>query len=216
MTTQTTTHLPNPTGRRNGRTRQLPADKFEARRIELAEAALKTLGEMGYAKTSLREIAQKSEFTHGVLHYYFTDKLDLISCSIRHYKAKCVTRYDRVTAEAHDRDELLAGFLEKLAETIRDESHMHCLWYDLRSQALFEEGFRHDVAEIDKSLEEMVWRIVARYAELGGQLPAVTRGVAYALFDGLFQKHLLRHISNDPQAIDDLLGEVRKLFPMLV
>ena len=33
-------------------------DKFAERRAELAEAALKTLSELGYARTSLREIAQ--------------------------------------------------------------------------------------------------------------------------------------------------------------
>ena len=53
-------------------------DKFAERRAELADAALQTLSELGYARTSLREIAQNSEFTHGVLHYYFRDKVDLI------------------------------------------------------------------------------------------------------------------------------------------
>src|ERR1700756_3674609 len=128
-------------------------DKFSARRVELAEAALETLAELGYARTSLREIAQKSEFTHGVLHYYFSDKVDLICCCVRHYKAKCVTRYDQITSAAQSRDELMKGFLEKLGETVRDEARMHRLWYDLRSQSLFEEAFRDDVAEIDKSLE---------------------------------------------------------------
>ena len=199
----------------SGRGRRVPADKFGARRVELAEAALETLAELGYARTSLREIAQKSEFTHGVLHYYFADKVDLICCSVRHYKARCVTRYDRVTAEAQDRDELLDGFLEKLAETIREEAHMHRLWYDLRSQAMFEDAFREDVAEIDKSLEAMIWRVASRFAELGGRRPAVTSAVLYAVFDGLFQKHLLRHLSNDREAIPDLLGEVRKLLPVI-
>ncbi|WP_260854743.1 TetR/AcrR family transcriptional regulator [Mesorhizobium amorphae] len=96
---------------------RLRIDKFTARRVELAEAALETLAELGYARTSLREIAQKSDFTHGVLHYYFTDKVDLISCCVRHYKAKCVTRYDQVTATAKTREALLEGFLLKLAET---------------------------------------------------------------------------------------------------
>jgi AcrR family transcriptional regulator len=45
-------------------------DKFAERRAELAEAALQTLSELGYARTSLREIAQNSEFTHGVLHLF--------------------------------------------------------------------------------------------------------------------------------------------------
>ncbi len=53
-------------------------DKFEERRRELADAALQTLSELGYARTSLREIAQNSAFSHGVLHYYFRDKVDLV------------------------------------------------------------------------------------------------------------------------------------------
>ncbi|NML33297.1 TetR/AcrR family transcriptional regulator [Paraburkholderia antibiotica] len=200
---------------RAGRPRRDPVDKYEARRVELAEAALKTLAELGYAKTSLREIAQKSEFTHAVLHYYFEDKLDLIRCSIRHFKAQCATRYDVVTVSARSQDELLNGFLDKLAETIRDEPQMHSLWYDLRAQALFEDAFRDVVSEIDASLEAMVWRIVMRNAELGGGQPSITPGAAYALLDGLFQKHLLRHMSDDPNAIPHLLDEVRALFPKL-
>jgi len=196
-------------------TEALREEKFNARRIELAEAALETLGELGFARTSLREIAQNSAFTHGVFHYYFSDKLDLICCCVRHYKAKCVTRYDEVTATAPNRDELMEGFLAKLAATLRDDARMHRLWYDLRAQALFEAAFRNDVVEIDKSLEAMVWRVAARFAELGGKRPAVSSGVLYALFDGLFQNALLKHLSGDPKAIPDLLDEVRRLLPTI-
>lgn len=193
----------------------LREEKFQARRLELAEAALETLGELGYARTSLREIAQNSEFTHGVFHYYFADKLDLICCCVRHYKAKCVTRYDEVTATARTRDEMMEGFTAKLAETLRDEARMHRLWYDLRAQALFEDAFRKDVAEIDKTLEDMIWRVASRYAELGGKKPGVSSSVLYALFDGLFQKHLLRHLSNDRRAVPDLIDEVKSLLPTI-
>ena len=144
-------------------------DKFAERRAELAEAALQTLSELGYARTSLREIAQNSEFTHGVLHYYFRDKVDLILCSVRQYKARCVTRYDQVTADARTYEDLMTGFLAALAQTMRDEAHMHRLWYDIRSQTLFETAFRADVAELDKSLENMIWRIMCRFAELTGE-----------------------------------------------
>ena len=150
-------------------------EKFNARRIELAEAALETLGELGFARTSLREIAQNSAFTHGVFHYYFSDKLDLICCCVRHYKAKCVTRYDEVVTSAQSRAELTEGFLAKLAATLENEARMHRLWYDLRSQAMFEPAFRKDVLEIDKSLEAMIWRVASRYAELEGKRPTHLR-----------------------------------------
>jgi len=190
-------------------------DKFGARRIELAEAALETLAELGYARTSLREIAQKSEFSHGVLHYYFTDKVDLICCCVRHYKAKCVTRYDDVVAQAQTREELLEWFLSRLGETIRLEAPMHRLWYDLRAQALFEDAFRKDVADIDQSLEDMMWRVATRFGELGGKEPSISSRALYGLFDGLFQKSLLRHLSGEAEAIPDLLAEVRQLLPRI-
>ncbi len=193
--------------------RRAPVDKFGARRIELAEAALATLGELGYARTSLREIAENTKFSHGVFHYYFNDKNELICFCVRHYKAKCVARYDDVVARARTREALMAGFLEKLGETIRDEAPMHRLWYDLRAQALFEDAFRPDVAEIDKSLEAMVWRIVSRYAELGGKQPAISAPALYALFDGLFQKALFERFAGNADAAPALLAEVERLLP---
>lgn len=184
-------------------------DKVAERRAELGEAVLKTLGDLGYARTSLREIAQNSEFSHGVLHYYFSDKVDLILCSVRRYKAVCVTRYDRVTAEAKSFDQLMDGFIAALGETVRTEAPMHRLWYDLRSQALFEPALRDDVVALDKSLEAMIWRVMSRFAELAGRPLEVAPAVVYAMLDGLFQQCLLKHVSGDPAAIPVMQEQVR-------
>ena len=190
-------------------------DKFTARRNELAEAALKTLAERGYAQTGLRDIAQNSEFSHGVLHYYFADKTDLITHCVREYKAVCVTRYDEVVETATTAAELATGFLDKLAETLTDEAPMHRLWYDLRNQSMFEPAFRADVTEIDLSLERMIWRIVTRYAELSGLSPQVGSPTMYAIFDGLFQQALLRQLAGEPSAAD-LRAAVTEALPHLV
>ena len=191
-------------------------DKFTARRNELAEAALKTLAERGYAQTGLRDIAQNSEFSHGVLHYYFADKTDLITHCVREYKAVCVTRYDEVVETATTAAELATGFLDKLAETLTDEAPMHRLWYDLRNQSMFEPAFRADVTEIDLSLERMIWRIVTRYAELSGLSPQVGSPTMYAIFDGLFQQALLRQLAGEPSAAADLRAAVTEALPHLV
>jgi len=96
-------------------------DKFAERRAQLASAALQTLAELGYARTSLREIAQNSEFSHGVLHYYFSDKEELLTHCVRQYEAECVTRYDELVATASSAEQLkrerqvgLAGFVSAL------------------------------------------------------------------------------------------------------
>lgn len=186
-------------------------DKFAERRVQLAWAAIRTLAELGYARTSLREIAQNSEFSHGVLHYYFKDKADLITCCVRTYKAHCVTRYDRVTAEATTAEGLVEAFVDGLAASVREEGHLHRLWYDLRAQALFEPAFRADVAEIDKSLEAMIWRIMSRFAELTGRPQTLAPALLYSLFDGLFQQCLLKHLTGEQNAIPEMQEHVRAL-----
>ncbi|WP_066271231.1 TetR/AcrR family transcriptional regulator [Hydrogenophaga palleronii] len=191
-------------------------DKFAERRAELGEAALHTLGELGYARTSLREIAQNSAFSHGVLHYYFTDKLDLILCSVRQYKARCVTRYDEVTTTSTRFDQLLDGFTQALGDTLRNETTMHRLWYDLRSQALFEEALRDDVEAIDRSLENMIWRVLQRLSELAGAPVKASSEAAYAMLDGLFQQCLLKHLSGDRKAIAAMRANVRQVLLQLI
>ncbi|MDY7087541.1 MAG: TetR/AcrR family transcriptional regulator [Actinomycetota bacterium] len=197
-------------------TRSRPADKFDRRRDELAESALLTLGELGYARASLREIAGNSPFSHGVVHYYFSDKTELVIYSVRHYKARCVTRYDTVVAESTTPSELVEAFAAKLAQTIRDEAPMHRLWYDLRTQSLFEESLREAITEIDATLEAMIWRVIERYAALGDARPAVTPAAAYAMLDGLFQQALLACTITGEAVLDGLAAQVRAVLPLLV
>jgi len=191
-------------------------DKIERRRVALAESALKTLGELGYARTSLREIANNSEFTHGVVHYYFRDKIDLISYCVRYYKTKCARRYDEVVETATTAEELAGGFLGKMTQTLVEETPMHKLWYDLRAQSMFEEQLRPDVESIDKLLEEMIWRILTRYADLTRSTPTVDAPTAYALVDGLFEQAVVGYAAN-PEKVPDLLADrILQVLPRLV
>lgn len=186
------------------------------RRDQLAESALTTLGELGYARTSLREIAANSPFSHGVVHYYFADKTELITYCVRYYKAQCVTRYDGVIADSTTGEELIAGFAEKLGQTVDEDAPMHRLWYDLRTQAMFEDVLRADVLMIDATLEDMIWRVLTRYAELSGATLNVDSPSAYAMLDGVFERALLRHLAGDDNAVAELRGRTFALLPRLL
>jgi AcrR family transcriptional regulator len=191
-------------------------DKFGERRAQLAAAALHTLAELGYARTSLREIAQHSEFSHGVLHYYFSDKVDLLTQAVRQYEAVCVTRYDEIVAAAGSARELRRDFAAAMAATLDSDAHLHRLWYDLRNQSLFEDSFRDDVLEIDQRREQMIWSVVNRYAELIGSTVAVSSGVAYASFDGLFQRALLRRLAGHDDAVHTLRADVEQVLDTMI
>ena len=127
----------SPSGRQTRR-----EERVEERRLQLAQSALATLGELGYAKTSLREIAQNSEFTHGVVHYYFADKSELMGQCVRDVKASCITRYDDVVATATTREDFHERFLDRLVESLLVDATQHRLWYDIRVQSMYEEALR--------------------------------------------------------------------------
>ncbi|HEX3830203.1 MAG TPA: TetR/AcrR family transcriptional regulator [Sporichthyaceae bacterium] len=183
----------------------LRPEKFAARRDELAAAARDTLAELGYARTSLREIADRTEYSHGVLHYYFHDKVDLIAHSVRQVKAECMTRYDAIVAAATDGPSLAAAFGAAMAASLREDAPMHRLWYDLRNQSMFTRTFHDDVADIDAGLQRMIWRVVSRYAELTDATPP-DPATAYAVFDGLFVQALLA-FADDPDGACVRLAE---------
>jgi AcrR family transcriptional regulator len=190
-------------------------DKFAERRAQLADAALQTLAELGYARTSLREIAQNTDFSHGVLHYYFTDKEDLITHCVRQYEAACVTRYDEIVATATSGAELKREFSAAMAQTLRADAPMHRLWYDLRNQSLFEESFRADVLEIDQRRQEMIWRVISRYASFAGITVSLSPAAAYAILDGLFQSALLHQLAGTEDAAETLQANVVRVLDTL-
>lgn len=190
---------------------QASRDKFAARRRLLADAALSAISERGYARTGLREIADHSPFSHGSLHYYFDDKDDLVALAVWNYKSECSRRYDGIVGTARSGSELATGFAAEMSATLRDEAALHRLWYDLRNQALFSEGFSDTIVRIDGLLQDMVWRIVSRFADLEGREIAVSPQIAYSLFDGLFQNALIRFLRGDASAVDELRDEAPTL-----
>jgi hypothetical protein len=72
------------------------------------------------------------------------------------------------------------------------------------------------VAEIDKSLEKMIWRVLSRFAEITGEPVRVPSSVAYAMFDGVFQQALLKHLSGDKRAVATMQANVRLVVSQLV
>jgi TetR/AcrR family transcriptional regulator, transcriptional repressor of bet genes len=191
--------------------RRDPALKFEAKRRELALATLATLGELGYSRTSLREVAQRSEYSHGVLHYYFADRNELITYAVQLYKLECCTLFDEAIAGAESAEDVVRLFGSCLALAIQQDAPMHMLWYDVKSQSMFEEPLQETVMTVEGWLADMVWRVLARYAELAGLPVRMGREMAYHTLDGVFYNALYRWRNDVPDALPQLEEQVYEM-----
>jgi hypothetical protein len=81
---------------------------------------------------------------------------------------------------------------------------------------MFDGELLADVLEIDRALEQMVWRVLDRYAELSGRPPAFSAATSYALLDGIFEKAVLAHLAEDPAAPRDLRARALEIMPVLL
>ncbi len=192
------------------------ADSYEQRRNALVSSALQTLSELGYARTSVRDIAQNSDYSHGVLHYYFADKAELIDECIRRYDEMSEERFAALPTTAASAADYADAIAEAFASTLVTDAAEHRLWYDLRTQSMFDEGLREGVAAIDTGRAAKVWSIVTRLAELSAIPPSTSAAVAYQLVDGVLQHHVISYALGDETAPARLVSAIRDLLLLLV
>lgn len=183
-------------------------ERSETRRRELAAAAIETLAERGYANTSLRDISQHSTFSHGVMHYYFTDKLDLISYAVNLYS---VQRHEVMAAAAsasEDAETFLAETTAALAAGAQEYARFFTVYYDLRTQSVFEPGLRPVMDRVDEERRADFDALLQRYASLARREIVVDPLLAHSCFDGLVFQSVLKIAAGVPTDPAQLAGDL--------
>jgi AcrR family transcriptional regulator len=87
-----------------------------ARRVQIVEAAIKTIAEVGYGRASLARIAERIGVSKGVIVYHFDSKEDLEQAVINDVLARAVAYIaPRVSAESTGTGVLRQAILSNLA-----------------------------------------------------------------------------------------------------
>lgn len=170
-----------------------------AKQLELAQHAVATLAQLGYARTSLRDIAEQSGCSVGLIHYYFVDKIDLISFCVRTYKRDFVDALDEAMTTAPNPAAVAERFVGGLVDALEHDAQTHRLWYDIRTQALFDEQFHEVVDEIEQDLIAMIGRLLGHL-----RCRCVAPRAAYLSLDATFRYYLYRSLRSDPDAATQL------------
>ncbi|MEM7294793.1 MAG: TetR/AcrR family transcriptional regulator, partial [Pseudomonadota bacterium] len=170
------------------------SDKKSKRRDEkkraIAQSTITALHKLGYANTSLRDIASVSDLSLGMLHYYFEDKTQLITYCVEDYKRGFVDSLLTLVETTDDPTQLTSKFAAKLARTVSEDAAMHTLWYDIRNQALFDASFKPLVDRIDNDLEQVVRSLFIKLELSNGENALVM----YSALDGVFRRFLHLHL----------------------
>lgn len=181
--------------------------KRDGKKRQIAESAILALKELGYANTSLRDIAEKSEMSLGMLHYYFEDRTDLIIYCVSIYKDQFVRNIADALERAEGRQAVIERFSQALVASIIDDEMTHRLWYDIRAQAMFDETFRPVVSEIESKL---IGLVSTAFVKAGHDTPTDVE-LSYALLDGVFRYLMQNQIPKPTMTREEMTNVFRAL-----
>ena len=185
--------------------------KYDTRKDELACFAIEVLKERGYANTRLRDIAKYSSMSLGMLHYYFEDKVELISYCVQKYKQDFIHQMDKILQASDSSSKVIHEFSKGLSLTILSNAEKHRLWYDIRSQAMFDIKFQKVVLEIDEALVKLIKRLII---ELGGSahfaLPV------YMHLDGVCRYFMQQQLAGNISVSNELSSYIEEYLESLV
>lgn len=94
----------------------------EEKRVRIMEALNQCLQEKSFDQTSIKDIARAAEVNHGLLHYYFKSKEDIlinyIDFVIDHYKSMFAALLEEKENKGLDEKQLLEWFFQAMSERI--------------------------------------------------------------------------------------------------
>ncbi|GGL14886.1 hypothetical protein GCM10011588_31780 [Nocardia jinanensis] len=85
----------------------------DATRRRIISIAMKHIGEYGYAKATLNNIAEDGGLTSGAVYYYFKSKKALVSAVIAEVTGQLLERFERAVTRADDLQGKLIAILEE-------------------------------------------------------------------------------------------------------
>lgn len=189
----------------------------EERKRQILKALDECLQEKSFEKTSIKDIARAAGVNHGVLHYYFSSKEDIllryIDYVIEDYQAQVMEWLSSRNLAGYGKKEIISEIFEFVNHRITLNSSLSHLFVEIWEIGLYNLTVRKKLREAYKQWIEILSGIIREYtgdtsysSQMGTAMVAFWEGMALfsVIFDreGLdveevltgFQKNLLKII----------------------
>jgi AcrR family transcriptional regulator len=186
----------------------------EERRLQIIEAAIESLREVGYAGTSTREIAARGGFNAALISYYFGGLHPLLLAALDHSSDLRMQAYGRVVDEADS----LEGLLVAARRIYRDDVEGGHI-------TIFSEMVAASLAHPELA-PELVARAEPWLAFVQGGVEKAFEGspllqlfpprdIAYAVICFYLGVNLMTHLDKDTERIETLFQVASNVAPLV-
>lgn len=141
----------------------------EPRREQIVRSAATVLGRLGYAATSLKEIAREAGVAPGLLHYYFASKEDLLVAVLAALEAEMTADWQDAVRPLDDPLERIVAALDRMADRSTRHPEFFRLLLDLSVLGIGSPALRRRCQELWGRFAD---GIEAEVRQTLGRLPA--------------------------------------------
>lgn len=182
------------------------------RRTQIIEAAIESLKEVGYAGTSIREIARRGGFNSALISYYFGGLHKLLLAALDHSSEKRMRRYSKAAKEASGLEELMQVARQIYREDV-EGGHL-TLFSELVAASLAHPDLR---LELVARAEPWLDFIEGAIRKAGGSSPLFQilppREIAYGILCFYMGVNLMTQLEPDNRRIESLFDLANQLAP---
>ena len=138
-----------------------------ARRAQIADAAIDTIAEVGYARASLGRIAERAGISRGLISYHFAGKEELISEIVRRVIDESrAYMLPRITAEATGSG-MLRAYIESNLVFIGEHRNLLIAIVEIARHRVAEGTARHLPAHEPDQAVRVLAELLARFQKAG-------------------------------------------------
>jgi AcrR family transcriptional regulator len=178
-------------------------------RRRILEAARRVLADEGLERFTTRRVAQAAHVSHGMCHYYFADKNDLVRALIELARADWVQPLEKLVSSGESAERRMRAVIGWLGEPATIEVmrvHSALFWFALRN-----EDIRESLAAEYRDWRRQFVRLFEKLAEetkfAGLSAPGIGEAFASAA-DGLVQQQVLDRDLPTERMLNDLLDQL--------
>ena len=173
--------------------------KSEASKEQVLDAAIRTLATLGYAKTSIGDIAKTAGMSKGAVHYHFESKHDLIAQVLERCAAMLRARVRQAWEVPGEPAERVRRALSEMRRMRRDAMPELRVLADMMAQGLYDASIRKPIA----ALFEANRKEIVEQLEAFGVEPTLPLRIVPRLLLGTLDGLALHDFFDPPDAEDD-------------
>jgi TetR/AcrR family transcriptional repressor of bet genes len=138
----------------------------DARRTQLIEATIETLGKRGYSRTTLTEVANAAGLSHGLVNFHFQSKDRLLEETLQYLAEEYRTNWIAALAAAPatpagQLDAMIRADFNPPICTPARLSAWCAFWGEAQSRPLYQANCASNDEEYKRTLEDICTRLVA-------------------------------------------------------